>query len=149
DGHDAHAVRPLDHGDGLVAMPLDAHVARIGTETLDLVVTDDCPSGLLDDDAASLLDDVAIALAHLASLTPHVVDAAGSVERRRGGLPLRLPSGGCLRLQGLQRRRRRRSRRRGPRGLLRRAGDRQLLCARRRLDRLLRRWRWTLPRLLR
>jgi hypothetical protein len=108
-GHciDARAVRALEHGNCIGAMPLDMGVARLPAEAIGLVVANDGASVFADDNAAGLLDQDAVALAHLAAGAAYVIETSGGVLRwRRHKRALGLCSGRPgWRSRGLQGRR--------------------------------------------
>src|SRR5262249_16294732 len=76
EGDDADAVRPLHHGHGIAAPLLDANVARVQAETVHLVVADENVPAFLDDGAARLADDDAVALAFFVTRRAQVFDLA-------------------------------------------------------------------------
>ena len=77
DVDDLHAVRTDDDGVGLVAAPLDMHVAGTDRETVDLVVADDHPVVFLDDRAVGLLNEHLVSLAHFVALLVQRLDVGG------------------------------------------------------------------------
>ncbi len=77
DVDDLHAVRTQHDGVGLVAAPLDMHIAGADRETVDLVVADDHPVVFLDDGAVGLLNEHLVALARFVALLVQRLDGGG------------------------------------------------------------------------
>jgi hypothetical protein len=92
DGVNARAIRPLKDQYCVGASSLSAHILRLPSKTIGVVVPNDGTSTFLDDNPPWLLDKNTIAFAHLMAGAAHIVQTPRIIlcwRRHEGALRLR------------------------------------------------------------